>query len=180
MTFESKTTHESQVHAGVRFTIRRLNVIQRAKRDSPLLQQRTRLTEIEQRIGEMTPGPKEGTDPHQIERARLQAEAKDLEDLYFRPAYIKAGLISIEGCDVDGKPMNAEAVIDSAPDGLITEIYIACIDASGLSPTEMGNLPSPSTSPEPEVGSASNTSADPASTTATTISATAAATFPAT
>lgn len=180
MNFESKITHESRTVPGVKFTVRRLNVVQRAKRDAPLLQQRVRLTEIDHRLRSLPEIPVDGHDPFGPDRAALNVELQDLENLHFRPAYLRAGLISVEGIEIDGAPVTAQTLIESGPDDLIIEIYNACMSASEMNAVQQGNLQSPITSAEQEGGGESNTTVTSAAATDTISTAIAASTSPTT
>ncbi len=69
--------------------------------------------------------------------------AKDLQ-----PAYIKAGLLSITGYEVDGKAATIDAVLTGPNDALLDEIYERCVEASGLSADARKNSQSAGTSTE--------------------------------
>lgn len=173
MTFESKINHESESFPGVKFTVRRLNSIQRAKRDAKMLEQRVRISELDAKQRALPKVEPDQPDSAAVERARLTAELETLESEHFKPAYIRAGMISIEGFEVEGKAGGVEDVLEHAPDELIAEIYLACIRASGLTEIQQGNSQSPSTSTDQEGGGETSTTAKSADTRATTKTATA-------
>jgi hypothetical protein len=164
LSIQSKTTAESAVCPGVKFTVRRLNKIQRSARDLPVMEPRMRYTEISERYFELK-GLKEPTPETEREARMIDYEAGLIINEHLKPASIRAALVSIEGLEIDGKPATADSLLaDGSPDtdGLIDEIYAACEIASGLSGTQQKNLQSPSTSVEPADGETGGSTADPA------------------
>lgn len=188
MNFNSKTTHESASCPGVRFTIRNLNEIQRTERDLSLLDARARLSELYARFeklpnpdlriltikGKAIDEKREETEAEKVEiaaiedapavssqriaRARINAEISLVVDGELKPAYIRAGLISIEGFEVDeAAQTKAEAVIENAPDDLLNEVYAACFLASGLGADREKNSQSPGTPQAAESGQTNST-----------------------
>ncbi len=82
-------------------------------------------------------------------REALNYRANLIFDQYIKPATIRAGLISLEGLEIEGKPATPELLLTAtsdACDGLIDEIYAACDKASGLSGETQKNSESPTTS----------------------------------
>jgi len=158
MDIASKITQESKVLPGVTFTVRRLNQIQRAKRDFGLIEERGRYTELYERYKAL-PDDAE----HLVARAKLDHEMGLIINAHFKPAYIRAGLVSIEGYQIDGTAPSADKLIESGDELLVDEIYLACEVASGLSAAAQKNLPSPGTSDKPEGGQASSSIAGNAS-----------------
>lgn len=152
--FNSKETVESVTCPGVRFTVRILNDIQRARRDMKLLEVRARINELQDK---WVVAKDKGAGA--LELLKINDEAALLSQSQLKPAYIRAGLISIEGLELDGAPATIETLIESGPVELVNEIYDACVKASGLGAEETKNLPSPGTSPEAEAGQESNTTA---------------------
>lgn len=154
MTFESTIEHESQTFEGVRFVVRVLNNIQRAKRDLALLPQKAELTRLSSRLDELR--KQENFDT--VEELRLDAEIGMLTNIHMKPALISAGLISITGADGIA---NAADLIDHGPDDLIDEVYVACFMASGLTQQQQKNSSSQSDSlapvAEPETSTTATT-----------------------
>ena len=81
-----------------------------------------------------------------------------------KPAYIRAALLSIEGFEMDGKLLAKpwDALIRSAPDELIDELYLAANLNSGLTSEQEKNSQSLSPSPAAEDGSKSSSTASSA------------------
>lgn len=193
VTLSSKEARESQASPGVRYAIRTLNEISRARRDLKLIEARARLSalasELERmpdpdgelarirataadrgcelsdderdRIDEVESDPATGT--IRVKRLRLRHEIDLLVSLELKPAYIRAGLVAIEGLEIDGKPATVETVLESGGDELIEEIYRACYAASDLSPEQRKNWSSLPISVGPADGSENNTIAPGAS-----------------
>jgi len=139
MKLRSKITHESKTVEGVRFTVRVLNQIRKAVREEGLVQVRAQIRAKHDAIRNA------GDDVNQI--ATLADEAAILASKHVTPAYLRAGLISIEGLEIDDKPITTvEDVLEFAPDELLDEILTACNDASGLSEEQQKNSQSPTTS----------------------------------
>lgn len=153
MQITSKKTIESIAVPGVTFTVRRLNKIQRAKRDRPVMAERLRFgTALREREA-----IKPMKEPARVLSADLQKEydafnyeATLLYEEYLVPASISAALVSITGLEIDGTAItSASALLESGTtetDTLFDEIYGACESASGLSDAERKNSKSPITS----------------------------------
>jgi len=152
--FSSKETYESVTCPGVKFTVRVLNDIQRARRDAKLLSVRARINELQDK---WTATKDNGGSA--LDLLKINDEAALLTQSELTPAYIRAGLISVEGLEIDGAPATVEALIESGPKALVAEVYDACLKASGLGAEETKNSQSPGTSPEAEAGQESNTTA---------------------
>lgn len=177
MTYESQVECESKVAEGVKFTVRVLNKIQRAKRDLPLLEVHGQITDIVQQIGKITDhqgeiqdirdGAKDraltpeeeskikaiqdrhGYSRDMIELAKLDHKYGHLINIHQKPAFILAGLMTISGLTIGGKPItNAQQLIEHGHDDLIDEVYIECVKASGLAQEQQKNSSSSSDSQE--------------------------------
>jgi hypothetical protein len=171
MNLNTKTVHESKTHPGVKFTIRTLNDVQRSRRDISLLDQTERMTDLGRQLNALPPTPKaeekDATpppDPHAAERNRIYKAMNVIEGVHFKPAYIRAGLVKIEGLEFDGRTATVESVIEDAPDDLQAEIYRECLLASGLTAEQEGNSQSPTTSAEQEGGGETSSTATSAGT----------------
>jgi hypothetical protein len=143
-----RTTHESKSIPGCTFVTRRLNSIQRAKRDAGIAEHRreyTRLTTelsalVRRYIGDGTPEERQAKlsalEPAKtLEMNALDDGARLVLDEHIRPAVIRAALVSIEGAD----GITLESLFDEAPDELIEEIDAACNAASGLTAEQQKN-----------------------------------------
>jgi hypothetical protein len=148
-TFASKVEYPSQSCEGVKFTVRVLNKIQRAQRDLELIPHQAETTRIFERM-------KAIEDPKSIEYLELDARYGVLINLHFKPAYIRAGLISVEG--FEGIETAAD-LIDRGPDSLIDEVYEKCYLASGLTTEQQKNSSSASDSVAPVAEASQNTTA---------------------
>jgi hypothetical protein len=153
ISIKSKTTIESKAIPGVTFVVRTLNKIQRAKRDLPVMATRQHLAGLIREYSPINEIPAEERTPEQAARLGLiEAEYEWLLDQEIYPAVIHAGLVSVDGIEVDGKPATADLLIESAGadyDELIEEIYAACNRAAGLTPAETKNSQSATTSTAP-------------------------------
>jgi len=94
------------------------------------------------------------------------------------PAWIKWGLHSIDGLEIDDAPATADSLVESGPPELVEEIFKAIQAASGLSTAESGNSPAPGTSPDQAAEPTSSLTVTPAAPPAGTSKETAASTSP--
>lgn len=137
MLYRSKVTRDSEVMPGVRFTVRVLNQIQRARRDSEIVSARIRVSEIAAKLNRLPDPDREildirgkatledreptgperesiaaiearhGVDEARIERARLDHEMACIINTELKPAHIRAALIGIEGLEIEGETLAA-------------------------------------------------------------------------
>ena len=180
---KSVETVDSVLFPGVRYKVRTLNVIARAKRDAKIADHRleySRLSNEQRTLTEKLLG--EGSTPF-IAALRKELEKLDLpqdhpvtvgltkycseEELrakfdslsaadqakieavqqahthiyqqHILPSTISAALVSVEGFDIDGTPATVEQILATAPDDMLSEIYQACANASGLVETDQKN-----------------------------------------
>jgi hypothetical protein len=149
----SKITAESKTMPGVTFTVRVLNKIQRARRDLPVMAARQKISLLIREYGPLQEIPDGERTPEQEARmAAIDAEYSRLQDGEIKPCEIRAGLVSLAGIEIDGKPATADSLIEASGadyDELLDEIATACRSAASLSPAETKNLQSDSTSTEP-------------------------------
>jgi len=148
MHLDSRKTHESKAIPGCKFVTRRLNSIQRARRDAGIAEHRreyTRLTTelsalVRRLIGDGTPEERQAKlaalhSDKALEMNALDDGARLILDEHIRPAVIRAALVSIEGAD----GITLENLFDEAPDELIDEIDAACNESSGLTAEQQKN-----------------------------------------
>ena len=166
MNLTTTITHESEAAPGAKFTVRRLNYLARCERDLAMIADRARLSDLTRQINAISDEGDEGRKPHagkEGEFARLNAEHSMVYQSRLVPAYIRAGLVSVEGLDVDGKPADATRFCEWASDPLIDEVFAACYAASDLSESARKNSQSPGSSDAPGAGQMTPTTADAAS-----------------
>ena len=174
LSLNSTISRESKAHPGVRFTVRRLNHLQRAKRTFGVLQHASRIQELLVEYRQVLEAAGIRARPFEEEQAEterrqaannlpraaaLDSEIGQLLDAHIKPAAIQAGLLSIDGFHVDGKAATPEQVLEFAPPDLLEEIFLACETASGLNGEEQKNSQSPGLSPGPEAGNSKPTTA---------------------
>ncbi len=148
MNFEPTQTIESTARPGVTFVVRRLNKIQRAQRDAKLIDARARIAAIYERMRPMFNDDSTVRPERLDEFQKLDNEVgmSMVTDLY--PAYVRAGLLSISGYEIAGKPATIESLLSDGEDALLDEIYAACVANGGLTAEQEKNSQSPATSPE--------------------------------
>ncbi len=171
LTLKTKETFDSKTVAGVRFTLRVLNNIQRAQRDLQVSEQLATYYEKVRRQGrliqkatasvpQLPPDPKEeqiaerraalegalANSPDAEEIQRLDDEANRIYLSTIVPNAIRSAFISIEGIEVDGRPATIDELLTAAPGYLLEEIGSAAEAVSGLTPEEQKNSASPTTS----------------------------------
>ena len=164
MNLSTTITHESAALEGVKFTVRRLNYIDRCQRDMAMLDDRAAAADLTRRIAlvsdEGEDGKRTAHPGKEQEFSRLNAEHSMLYQSRIVPAYIRAGLVSVEGVEVDGKPADVGTFTKWASDALLDEVFAACYQASDLTDEQRKNLQSPGSLDAAEAGQASNTTAD--------------------
>lgn len=141
ITIQSKIPFDSEAAEGVKYVLRRLSKIQRAKRDLAVSKERVRFSDLMREFLTLPDGSDEKpATPEQLERRRiLDYEMTLLMDAHLKPAAIRAGLVSIEGFSVEGFPGAADAVIECGGDELIDEIWGHCESLAGLSMDDQKN-----------------------------------------
>lgn len=169
---QTQETKKSTTCEGVSFTIRKLSRIQRSLRDLPIFEQRLKADECSSRFWELTAqkekAEKQGTVAPELTAQIASADYEFSLYLvgYLYPASIRAGLVSIDGLEINGQPATPELLVTCATpdlDELVREIYSECEVASGLTVPQQKNLPSPITSNEPVVSEETSSIAVPAS-----------------
>lgn len=153
ISIQPRKTFDSKAVPGVRFTVRTLNKIQRAKRDLPTLEIRHHLLKLLREYAFLEEVPESDRTQEQISRMRMiDLEYTWLENSEIIPSVIRAGVVSIEGLALDEKPATIDALLESGGpdyDALIEELLAACRDAAGLGAAEIKNSGSDTTSSEP-------------------------------
>jgi hypothetical protein len=154
MNLNAKAFVVSTAQPEVSYTVRRLNMIQRSKRDALVAEQRLEYTKLtmevraltEQLIGtEGTPEERAATISQlpTDQRAKLMDIQHHMELLlneHLIPASIRAGLIAVQGLTTDdGKAITVEQFMESAPDDLIEEAFRACEAHASLSEDQQKN-----------------------------------------
>lgn len=166
MNITGKSRIQSKVDPSVWFHIRSLNLIQRSKRDAAILKERDeyrRALREKLSIIEAVAGPNESDKQPEDQRpayyeARWQAfmskrtleqagkyEAaleRELSTFHadIMPAVIKAGLVSIEGLQCEGKQvLKIEDFLETPNDALLEEVYRLCEEASSLTDEAIKN-----------------------------------------
>jgi len=109
---------------------------------------------------------------------KINAEFDNILHAEWYPAWIKWGLYSIQGLDIDDAPATPETLIEGGPSELVSEIFQAIQKASGLSAAAGESSPSLGTSADPGDGKTSSSIAISAELPAGTGSATAANSSP--
>jgi hypothetical protein len=150
---QSITDHESTTTPGVRFRVRVLNVVRRARRDAAIADQRleyTRATTERAAAFRLLVG-EDGTIQELNDKANLLPDEKRVQlyaldercngilQQHIIPATIRAGLVEITGLQLNGKPADAELLIEEGPDDLLAEVYEACANAAGLTEEQAKN-----------------------------------------
>lgn len=146
---------------GLRLKIAALNGRIAAGEDVPA----TELAEAEEALSVARESADAGDTPAaQRSRALADQRAALIRDEHMKPAVIRAGLVSIEGAQVNGEPVTVASLIASSADfdELLDEIYEACEQASGLTVKQQKNLQSDTTSTGQVATNPTNSSAIPA------------------
>lgn len=162
MNLTSTEVHDSTAIPGVKFIVRRLNYISRCERDLGILANRSRLGSIMREMGTLCNGGSVERDDEnratnitkgkELEFRLLDTEYAMLHQTQIVPAYIRAGLVSVEGLEIDGKAADTAAILASAPNDFLDEVFSACHAASDLTDAQRKNSQSPGSSDAPEAG----------------------------
>ena len=155
LNFDPTVTVRSESLADVSFTVRRLSVIERSRVDLQILEQQMRAAELQEEVLAIqaeyplpSNGDKRDIPPEvRTRELKLDFELGCLISGYLKPAYIRAGLVSIEGLQHGGRPATAETLLASGPDLLINEVWLALNQHARLTGEQEKNSSSPSTSP---------------------------------
>lgn len=81
--------------------------------------------------------------------SRLAEEKDQIENDEIKPAYLRWGLKSVTGLTIDGRPADAESIIENGTDearALYQEIIEAIFEAAGLTVKQQGESAPPTTS----------------------------------
>lgn len=171
LNFEPTVTIDAQSSPGVRFTVKRLSQMERAKRDMQIAVHTLRIGEIAARVKEIREPyqAKEGEQApkmpieDQVEITKLDREAGVLWNLHVKPAFVRAGLVSVDGMTHGGKPVTADSLLEYGPDDLTDEVWLAVSNNASLTYEQAKNSPSPFTSTEQESGGEKSTGVQTAS-----------------
>lgn len=178
--FTSTVRVESKIPEweGVAFTVRRftegLRIRLRTDLSTSLERIREIVAEAESLEGQAKADPKT--------EARLQSLSDSIERLQSAEidrAYVRAGLVKVEGLEIDGQPATTDALIENGPRDLYREILAAVKREAGLTETERKNSESPTTSGEAVGGETSTMTAANASGSGSTSHETVTSTSPA-
>lgn len=160
MNFESLIRHESAAAPGVTFFVRRMTEGARLRLRLDLAAAFAKLRAIEADRSDLLDRAAERLRKAAEEilvAELLPAERRDLADLVERealvqateinPAYLAAGLDSIEGLTLDGTAITDAGGLARVPSPeLYREVMDAVLAAAGMSAADRGNSASPSTS----------------------------------
>lgn len=174
-------TYDIPIRDGaVTVTVRRLSVLERAKRDLPIAEHQQRYEEL---LGEYAALPEKADDdtPDQKrERRRLNIEIGQVLNLHIKPVILRSGLVEIKGAEVGGRPITVDEFLQLADADLIDEAFVACDLAARLGVEQLKNLQSLGTSSVRAAGPGENSTAANVAPTDSTESVTAASISPTT
>lgn len=121
MTYESTTVVESQIAAGVTYTVAKMSFARR-------MELMRRIRELARRIEFLEAGQEPGD---QMDAALLHAEVDRL--------YASWGLQAVSGLEVDGAAATPELLADAGPEGLFREAVAAVRRETGLTEEQRKN-----------------------------------------
>lgn len=173
------STYPFHLEGGVTVTVRRLSVIERAKRDLPIAGAQQRYDELLMEYRALPENPEDDTAEQRKERARLNSEIAAVLWLEIKPVVIRAGVEKIEGIETDGRPITVEEFLQRGDEAMLDAVYVVCDLAARLDADKLKNLQSLGTSNAPAASSSENMTAEPAETPSTTSSETAGSISPA-
>jgi hypothetical protein len=121
MTYESTTVVESQIAAGVTYTVAKMSFARR-------MELMRRIRELSRRIEFLEAGQEPGD---QMDAALLHAEVDRL--------YVSWGLRAVSGLEVDGAAATPELLADAGPERLFREAVAAVRGETGLTEEQRKN-----------------------------------------
>jgi len=152
MKLTSTVTYTSETHPDVTFTVRVLNLIQRAKRDLGIADHLTAYAENEQKreailrdiCGEEKDPAKRTTlvqaSSRAAELAKVHVDSNMIYEAHIQPAEIRSGLVKVQGLEIDDcAAPTVEQVIAWAPDDLLREIAKRCNENAGMTADQQKN-----------------------------------------
>jgi hypothetical protein len=192
MNYNPELQFESKIIPGVRATIKRLSATLRADVEIEIADIQQRIRDLTFEYAEHLDDPGEIDEDDKVVRAgdaplvrkqkalRRQAIAAQIEALgkAARPVYVRRSIQKIDGCTIKGQPVTPINLVEDGPPELVDEIYEYISERNGLTPEEMGNSESPSTSAAPEGEKPSTSNAAAAGSADTTAGGTAPCTIP--
>lgn len=164
--FVSTVRKESTTFPGVFYTLNKMSEARRSqlrlKIAEPNSQIRLKLREmerIEKEYPELEARPEELMD-------QILALAEEMDEIQMNkidPEWIRWGLKSVEGLEIDDEPATPELLISAGPPKLFSEILGEIKAQAQLNGEEEKNSESPTTSGQPTDGKTNDTSAELAS-----------------
>lgn len=149
---ELKDKEGELLYPGVSFTIQRMNERRRVHREIAIAGLRLKVNEQSAALKKAMEDL-DGLAPGEFDR--MNAAMGELLHGEWYPAWIRWGLYSIEGLDIDGAKATVDTLCEAGPTDLVEEIFLAVIKAAGLSDPERKNSPSPGASDAPAAGGTS-------------------------
>jgi hypothetical protein len=155
---------ESTVFPGVSFTLNKMSEARRAQLRLMIAEPTSRIRNLLREMGnleekypnaETSPRPEDVTN----ELLALSDKMEQISSDEINPKWLKWGLKSIEGLDIDGVPATPETLLSDGPPALFMEIVSEIKRVAQLSGDEEKNSASPTTSGEPTGGGTTNISA---------------------
>lgn len=165
---ESKTTFESKAFPGIKFTIRKYTEGVRhelrrltAGNGRELNEAGAEMARLrDEYVAAIEADPAAKPTPEFLEAI---SRVDDIRSCQIEPAYVRAAFVSVDGVQIDGRPLTANDVIQSAPRELYTELYTFIADEYGLTEREKGESEPPSICGAAEGGSDQSSNAPTAS-----------------
>lgn len=152
MNYCSRTRQESKLlepdgtalkYPGVSFVINRMNERRRVQRELDLAELRQKVNEQQAELRKAIED-KDNLPAGQVDK--LNAAFGNLLHSEWYPAWIRWGLASIDGLDIDGEKATLATLCEAGPSDLVEEIFNAVLAAAGLSTVQEKNLPPPGAS----------------------------------
>jgi hypothetical protein len=143
MNYCSRTTVESKLYPGVTFVVNRMNERRRVRRELGFADLRLRVNEQQTAIQEALK-EKDSLPPGRLEQ--MNASFGELLHGEWYPAWIRWGILSIDGLEIDGVKATVQTLCEDGPTDLVEEVFAAVMEAAGLSTVEEKNSESPGTS----------------------------------
>ncbi len=164
MNFVTTVKQESTVFPGVFYVLNKMSEARRAQLRLLIAEPTSRIRNLLREMASIedkhpvtatTPRPEEVN----TELMALSDKMEQISSDEINPKWLKWGLKSLEGIEIDGVPANAELLLSDGPPALFMEIVDQIKRVAQLSGEEEKNSVSPITSGEPTGGETTNTSA---------------------
>lgn len=161
MNFVTTVKKESKVFPGVSYVLNKMSEARRAQLRLLIAEPTSRIRNLLREMGALEDKYPASSRPEEVnnELLVLSDKMEQISSDEINPKWLKWGLKSLDGIEIDGVPATADSLLADGPPALFMEIVDEIKRIAQLSGEEEKNSVSPTTSGEPTGGETTNTSA---------------------